>query len=102
MRGEDTLLGEFFEEEADLVVLATGLVPSRGTVELAKVLKVALGSDGFFLESQPKLGAVETGIEGIYLAGCCQGPKDIPDSVALASAAASMACRILAKTKVRT
>jgi heterodisulfide reductase subunit A len=99
VRAEDTLLSEIYEEEADLVVLATGMRP-RGEAEgLTKILNVAVGTDGFFQEGHPKLGAVESSIDGIYLAGCCQGPKDISDSVAQASAAAAMACIALSKVK---
>jgi heterodisulfide reductase subunit A len=99
VRAEDTLLGEVYEEEADLVVLATGLRPTEDATELAKMLNISLGGDDFFLEAHPKLGAVESGVEGIYLAGCCQGPKDIADSVVQASAAAAMACVTLARTE---
>ncbi|MFH0914802.1 MAG: FAD-dependent oxidoreductase [Chloroflexota bacterium] len=99
VRAEDTLLGEAYEEEADLVVLATGLRASQGTAELARVLGISTGADGFFLEAHPKLGPVETATDGIYLAGCCQGPKDITDAVVQASAAASLACTLLSRTK---
>jgi len=98
VRAEDTLSGEIYEERADLVVLATGLRPSGDTVELARLLNIPVGADGFFLESHPKLGPVETAVDGIYLAGCCQGPKDIADTVIQAGAAASMACIKLAVT----
>ena len=71
---------------------ATGMRPREEVEELSNMLNVAAGTDGFFMEAHPKLGAVESSVAGIYLAGCCQGPKDIPDSVAQASAAAAMAC----------
>ena len=99
MRAEDTILGEMYEEEADLVVLAAGIRPRKDTIELAKKLNIPLGSDGFFLEAHPQLGAIESGVEGIYLAGCCEGPKDIADSVVQAGAAAFMACLALSKTE---
>jgi len=99
VRAEDTLLGEFFEEEADLVVLAVGLVPSVDSAKLAEALSLPLDSDGFFSEAEPKLEAVESKIPGIFLAGCCQGPKDITDSVTQASAAAAAACAVLMKAK---
>ncbi len=101
VRAEDTLLGEPFEEEADLVVLATGLVPRKGFRDLMDMLKVAQSPDGFFLEAHPKLGPVETIIEGIFLAGCCQGPKDITDTIAQAHAAAGKASIPLFLGKVR-
>ena len=88
VRAEDTLLGEAYEEEADMVVLATGLRPGKDTVGLARMLNIPVGEDGFFLELHPKLGPVETVTDGIYLAGCCQGPKDITDTVSQGNAAA--------------
>jgi len=87
--------GSQVEKEADLVVLATGMVPQQDVLELAKKLKITQSGDKFFLESHPKLRPVDTLTDGIFIAGCCQSPKDIPDSVAQASAAASRACDIL-------
>ncbi len=101
VRAEDTLLGETYEEEADLVVLATGLRPRKNTVDLAKILNISTGSDGFFLESHPKLGPVETTTDGIVLAGCCLGPKDITDAVVQGHAAAAKASIPLFLGKVR-
>ncbi len=91
VRGEDTLLGEPMEVEADLVVLAAGLVPRPQTDGIAKLLKLSKSSDRFLMEAHPKLRPVDTAIDGVYLAGCCQGPKDIPDAVAQAKAAAASA-----------
>jgi len=96
VRGEDTLWGEPFELEADLVVLASGLVPRKGNNGLQEMLGLENSSDRFFAEA-PGLDPIVTSMEGVFLAGCCQGPKDIPDTVAQASGAASMACTILAK-----
>jgi heterodisulfide reductase subunit A len=93
---EDTLLGEPVEVEADLVVLAVGLVPRQDAVDMASKLNIQVGSDGYFQEEHAKLATVESGIAGIYLAGCCQGPKDIPDTVAHAKGAASAAMILLA------
>jgi heterodisulfide reductase subunit A len=98
VRGEDTLLGEPFELEADLVVLASGLVPRREEDRLKNMLGLENSSDKFYAEA-PGLDPIITKREGIFLAGCCQGPKDIPDTVAQASGAASMACALLAKGK---
>jgi heterodisulfide reductase subunit A len=96
VRAEDTLLGEPFELEADLVVLASGLVP-RGEEDILKnMLGLENSSDKFYAEA-PGLDPIMTKKEGIFLAGCCQGPKDIPDTVAQASGAASLACAVLAK-----
>jgi heterodisulfide reductase subunit A len=88
---EDTLLGQPLKMEADLVVLAVGLEPRSDVQELASLLKLARSGDGFFAEAHPKLRPVDTTSDGIFLAGCCQGPKDIPDTVAQAKAAASSA-----------
>ena len=98
VRGEDTLLGEPFELDADLVVLASGLVPRREEGVLKNMLGLENSSDGFYAEA-PGLDPIITRREGIFLAGCCQGPKDIPDTVAQASGAASLACAILARGK---
>jgi len=96
VRGEDTLLGEPFELEADLVVLASGLVPRKEDEFLKNMLGLEKSSDKFY-EEAPGLDPIPTKVEGIFLAGCCQGPKDIPDTVAQASGAASLACALLAK-----
>ena len=87
--GMDTLSGQPVEVAADLVVLATAMVPSAGTAELAQRLRAATDADGFFGEAHPKLRPVESLTAGIYLAGAAQGPKDIPESVAQASGAAA-------------
>ena len=81
----------------DMVVLATAMVPAQGAEELAHTLHVTRDSDGFFLESHPKLRPVESNTEGIYLAGACQAPRDIPDTVAHAGAAASQALGLLSQ-----
>ncbi len=79
------------EFEADLVVLATGAMPGSDASELARVLRISQRADGFFMETHQKLQPVDTPTGGIFLAGCCQSPKDIPDSVAQACAAAARA-----------
>ena len=101
VRAEDTLLGEPLEMEADLVVLATGVVPRRDSQKIAELLKLPHSPDGFFAEAHPKLRPVDTVNDGIYLAGCCQGPKDIPDTIAQAKAAASSAMIPLLRGKVK-
>ena len=101
VRAEDTLLGEPLEVEADLVVLATGIVPRSGAQAIAELLKLPRSPDGFFAEAHPKLRPVDTVNDGIYLAGCCQGPKDIPDTIAQAKAAASSAMIPLSRGKVK-
>jgi len=95
VRAEDTLLGKTIEIESDLVVLGTGLEPGQGTDEAARLLKISRSTDGFLMEAHPKLRPVEAATQGIFLAGCCQGPKDIPDTVAQAKAAASSVLALL-------
>jgi heterodisulfide reductase subunit A len=91
VRAEDTFLGDFVELEADLVVLATGMVPRPETSEVARLLKLSQSADGFLLEAHPKLRPVDTASDGIFLAGCVQAPKDITDTIAQAKAAAASA-----------
>jgi heterodisulfide reductase subunit A len=91
VRAEDTLLGEEVEVEADLVVLAVGMVPRQDTNAIAGLFKLSRSADGFLLEAHPKLRPVDTAVAGVFLAGCCQGPKDITESIAQARAAASAA-----------
>jgi heterodisulfide reductase subunit A len=100
VRAEDTLLGEPIEVEADLVVLAVGMLPRRDAAAVAELLHLNRGQDGYFLEEHPKMSTVESGVPGVFLAGCCQGPKDIPDTVAHAKAAASAAMISLVRTGV--
>ena len=99
---EDTILGKPIEVEADLVVLATAVVPRADAAKVAEKLGLGHSLDGFFQEAHPKLRPVDTEVDGLFLAGCCQGPKDIPDTVAQAKAAASSALRILAQRQRNT
>jgi len=101
IRTEDTLLGESVQLEADLVVLATGITPRRDSLKIANLLKLPRSPDGFFMEAHPKLRPVDTVMEGVYLAGCCQGPKDIPDTVTQAKAAAASAMIPLCQGQVK-
>ena len=87
--GVDTLAGRKIEIAADLVVLATAIVPSKGAKELANKLKISSDEYGFFSEVHPKLRPVESPTAGIYLAGCAQAPRDIPESISHALGAAS-------------
>ncbi len=89
LRSEDTLLGQPIETTADLVVLSVGLVPRPETDVVARLLGLTTSSDGFLAEAHPKMRPVDTSVDGVYIAGCVQGPKDIPDTVAHAKAAAS-------------
>ena len=83
--------GQKASVQSDLVVLSTGMVPSKGTQELAEKLGLELDRDGFLKEVDTKVASTMTKCPGIYLAGACHSPKDIPESVAQASAAAAMA-----------
>jgi len=95
LRGFDTLDGERVDLEADMVVLATAVRPASGVTELAAKLAVSTDRHGFFNEAHPKLRPVETNTAGIFLAGTCQAPRDIPDSVASASAAGAKVLELL-------
>jgi len=75
--------------EADLVVLATAMVPQPEAGRLAQTLGISYDKHGYFQEVHPKLRPVETATGGIFLAGACHSPRDIPDCVAMASAAAA-------------
>jgi heterodisulfide reductase subunit A len=97
---EDTLLGELRRIPVDMVILSTGLEPRRDAVEVARTFGLSRSADGFFLEKHLKLAPVETASDGIFIAGACQGPKDIPDTVAQAGAAAVAALAMLDRGKV--
>jgi len=94
---EDTALGQPIEVEAEMVVLATAAIPKKGTDEMARILNVTRGADGFFMESHPKLKPIDAPTAGIFFAGACQAPKDIPYCVSQGSGAASRAATVLSK-----
>jgi len=96
---EDTMLGEPVEVEADLVVLATAIVPRRDVPDVAHLLGLERSPDGFFQEADAKLRPVDTSVDDVFVAGCCQSPKDIPDTVSQAKAAASSALRVLVRAR---
>jgi heterodisulfide reductase subunit A len=97
---EDTLIGRQRRVPVDMVVLSNGLEPRADAAEVAKMFSLSRSPDGFFLERHPKLDPVATMTDGIYIAGCCQGPKDIPDTVAQASAAAARVLSVISMGKV--
>ena len=97
---EDTLTATPLEDEVDLVVLAVGLEPRGDARKVIDLLRLSQSPDRFLLEAHPKLRPVDTATDGVYLAGCCQGPKDIPDTVAQAKGAAASALIPLARGKV--
>jgi heterodisulfide reductase subunit A len=94
--GVDTLSGRQIEIEADMVVLATAMKPADSS-DIAGKLRIATDTHGFFKEAHPKLRPVETLTAGIYLAGTAQAPKDIPDTVSQASAAAAKGLELLSQ-----
>jgi heterodisulfide reductase subunit A len=100
VRSEDAFSGRPIEVEADLVVLTNGAQAQDEAPELAQTLGIGYDQYGFFSELHPKLRPVETNKAGVFLAGMCQGPKDIPESVSQASAAAAKALEILSKDEL--
>jgi len=97
IRVEDTLAGVVRRIPVDMVVLSTGLEPQPDAQEVRRLFNMSCGSEGFFLERHPKLAPVSTFTEGVFVAGACQGPKDIPDTVAQAGAAAAEAMALIDK-----
>jgi len=97
---EDTLLGTPIEIPVDMVVLGAGLSARRDAEKVAQVFGINQSPDRFFMEAHPKLRPVATSVDGIFLAGCCQGPKDIPDTVAQASAAAAEAISLVTRGEI--
>ncbi len=91
IRVEDTLAGFVRRIPVNMVVLASGLEPQSDAQEVRRLFNMSCGTEGFFLERHPKLAPVNTFTDGIFIAGCCQGPRDIPDTVAQAGAAAAEA-----------
>jgi heterodisulfide reductase subunit A len=95
VRAEDTLRNRVVEVPVDMVVLMTAMQPAAGSSELGQLLGISRDKDGWFAEAHPKLRPMDSNTDGIFLAGCAQFPKDIPDSVAQASGAANQAVRLL-------
>jgi len=96
VRGADTLSGAQIEIKADLVVLASGLIAQPDARKVAQMLGISYDKNNLFTEAHPKLAPVETVTAGIFLTGACQSPKDIPDTVATASAASVKAIGLIA------
>jgi heterodisulfide reductase subunit A len=95
LQAEDTLLGRIRKVPVDMLVLAVGLEAQRDAQDVRRLFNITCAGDGFFLERHPKLAPVNTFTDGVFLAGCCQGPKDIPDTVAQAGAAACEALALI-------
>jgi heterodisulfide reductase subunit A len=100
VRGEDADLGRLVHVDVDMVVLSTAVEAPHDVDRVASLFGLSRSADGFFAEAHPKMRPVETNTGGVFLAGTAQGPKDVPDTVAHAGAAASMALALLDKGKV--
>jgi len=102
IRAEDTTLQRLIELEVDMVVLSIGLEPRHDIDDIARIFNVTATKteDGFLMEAHPKLRPVDTLTEGIFVAGNVVGPKDIPDTVAQAKAAASSAATLMSQKEV--
>jgi len=98
--GDDTTLGRTLRVPVDMVVLSTALKPRADADSVARTFNISRSADGFFLEKHPKLDPVATTTSGVFIAGCAQGPKDIPDTVAQASAAAAEVLAMISKGTV--
>jgi heterodisulfide reductase subunit A len=97
---EDTLVRRKRRLPVDMVVLSCALEPRADAEKVARIFSLSRKADGFFLEKHPKLDPVATTTEGVFVAGCCQSPKDIPDTVAQASAAAARVLSMISKGSV--
>jgi heterodisulfide reductase subunit A len=97
---EDTLLGGIRRVPVDMVILSVAIEPQPDREEVRRLLNMSCSSEGFFLEKHPKLAPVSTMSDGIFIAGTCQGPKDIPETVAQAEAAAAEAIALTAKGSI--
>jgi heterodisulfide reductase subunit A len=84
-----------------MVVLSVGLEAQKDAKEVARIFNISTGADGFFIEKHPKLDPIATMTDGVFITGCCQGPKDIPDTVAQASAAAARVLSLISKGRVQ-
>jgi len=97
---EDTLVRRLRRLPVDMVILSCALEPTADAEQIARTFSLSRKADGFFLEKHPKLDPVATMTDGVFVVGCCQSPKDIPDTVAQASAAAARALAMISKGKV--
>lgn len=100
VQGSDLIDGKQLHIEADLVVLAAAIEPDASARPLATMLTASMDTNDFFTEAHPKLRPVESPTAGVFLSGACQGPKDIPETVAQAGAAASKVIGLLSKDKL--
>ncbi len=95
VRVEDTLIGSVRRIPVDMLVLSVGLEPHKDAQDVRRLFNISCSTEGFFLERHPKLAPVNTFTDGIFIAGACQGPRDIPDTVAQAGAAAAEALALI-------
>jgi len=102
VRAYDTVLGRPVVVVPDLLVLSTGVVPDAGNEELAKLLKVPLNEDGFFLEAHAKLRPVDFNTAGIFMAGMCHSPRFVSETIAQALAASARATQIISQNQITT
>ncbi len=100
VQGSDLISGEQVHIDADLVVLAAAIEPDKSARPLATMLTASMDTNDFFTEAHPKLRPVESPTAGVFLSGACQGPKDIPETVSQAGAAASKVIGLLCKDKL--
>jgi heterodisulfide reductase subunit A len=100
VRCEDTLIGKFREIPVDMVILCNAIEPRHDSDDVRRLFSVSKSPDGFFLERHPKLDPTATATDGVFIAGCAQGPKDIPDTVAQASSAAARILSLISKGEV--
>jgi len=101
VKGYDADIGKPVELISDIVVLATAIEPNPDLIELARKLGINVGAEGFLRERHTKLYPVDTMTEGVFICGCAQGPKDIPESVAQAKAAAASVMSLLGPGKMK-
>lgn len=94
---EDTLLGQMIRVPVDMVILSVAVEPRKDAEGVAKVFSLQQDKDGFFQEKHYKLDTMGTFTDGIYMAGCCQGPKDIPDTVSQSIGAAAKAIALVSQ-----
>ena len=99
---ENSLIGERERLPVDMVILSAALEPQKDAREVARIFNISCGAGDFFIERHPKLDPVATMTEGVFIAGCCESPKDIRDSVAQASAAAARILALISKGTVET
>ncbi len=97
---EDTLLGKYREIPVDMVILCTALEARKDAYATGRKFNISTGADGWFIEAHPKLAPVSTTTDGVFLAGVCQGPKDIPDTVAQGGAAAAQVMKLMCQGEI--